>query len=323
MSAPPRTSERPRASRPAERPAQSRHPAEHVQEHLLERRHARLVRGRRRLAGATIVLGVAVGLVVSVAVDGEDGASVGPLPRLDAAPRAEPPPPPAVPAPDRFAAAASYARARTGNASLAVVDTRGRSRGLDARREYASASVLKAMILVAYLDRTARRGEPLTGSARSQLEGMIRRSENAPANRLVQVVGTDGLRAVARRAGMRGFTPLVAPWGLSRITAQDQARFFLEIDELIPGRYRAYARGLLTTIIPEQRWGVPQAARDRFTVLFKGGWLPTGDRGWTVHQVAKLESDRGPLSIAVLSDGNPSRAYGIETVRGVAERLLR
>ncbi len=58
-------------------------------------------------------------------------------------------------------------------------------------------------------------------------------------------------------------------------------------------------------------------------MLFKGGWRPSDDRGWTVHQVAKLESGRGPLAIAVLSDGNPSRAYGIETVQGVAERLLR
>lgn len=272
--------------------------------------------------GATIALGVTVGLVISLTLGGDERASGAQVARPDAASGAEPPPP-AVPDPDRFAAAAAYARARTGNASLSVVDTRGRARGLDARRDYASASVLKAMILVAYLDRTARRGEPLTDSARSQLEGMIRRSENPPASQLVQVVGIEGLRKVARRAGMRGFTPLLAPWGLSQITAEDQARFFLEIDELIPGRYRAYARGLLTTIVPEHRWGVPEAARDRFTVLFKGGWLPTGERGWTVHQVAKLESDRGPLSIAVLSDGNPSRAYGIETVRGVAERLLR
>ncbi len=69
-------------------------------------------------------------------------------------------------------------------------------------------------------------------------------------------------------------------------------------------------------------WGVPEAARGRFTTLFKGGWLPGDERGWTVHQVAKLESDRGPLAIAVLSDGNPSHEYGIETVRGVAKRLL-
>ncbi len=273
--------------------------------------------------GAAILLGVAIGLVAYLAGGREDGASVASLARPHAPPRAEPLPAPAVPTADRFAAAAAYARARTGNASLAVVDTRGRARGLDARRGYVSASVLKAMILVAYLDLTARRGEPLTNSARSQLEGMIRRSENAPANQLVQVVGAGGLREVARRAGMRRFTPLVAPWGLSRITAEDQARFFHRIDELAPGRYRAFARGLLTGIVPEQRWGVPQAARDRFTVLFKGGWLPSDERGWTVHQVAKLESGRGPLSIAVLSDGNPSRAYGMETVRGVAERLLR
>ena len=285
------------------------------------RRHARLVSIRRRQVAGTIVLGAAIGLVVSGTVDRDDGAPAGSLARPEVPPRAELSPT-ALPAADRFAAAAAYARARTGNASLAVVDARGGARSLDARRPYASASLLKAMVLVAYLDRTARGREPLTASARSQLEGMIRRSDNAPAHRLVQFVGADGLPEVASRAGMQGFTP-VAPWGLSRVTAEDQARFFLAIDELVPGPYRGYARALLTTIVPEQRWGIPQVAGDRYTVLFKG-WLPGDERrGWTVHQVAKLESGRGPLAIAVLSDGNPTRAYGIETVRGVAERLLR
>ena len=107
------------------------------------------------------------------------------------------------------------------------------------------------------------------------------------------------------------------------ITDPSRAATIPAIDELVPAHHRAYARELLTTIVIEQRWGLPQAARGRFTVLFKAGWLPSDEWGWTVHQVAKLESGGGPLAIAVLSDGNPSRAYGIETVRGVAERLPR
>ena len=323
MSAPSPTPERPRARQSAGRPLARLRAGGRSDERLVECRRARGVRVRRRQAGLAIGVGVVVaGFVVSLAGDSEDRG----IERTVARP--EPPsppvaPPPALPGPDRFADAAAYARARTGNASLAVVDTRGVTRGLDARRTYVSASVLKAMVLVAYLDRTARSGRSLTPQARSQLEGMIRRSENPPVPQLLAEVGTSGLSEVAARARMRGFMPLLAPWGLSRITAEDQARFFLEIDDLVPPSYRRYARSLLTTIVPEQSWGVPEAARGRFTILFKGGWLPSDERRWSVHQVAKLESGRGPLSIAVLSDGNPSRAYGIETVRGVAKRLLR
>ncbi len=278
-------------------------------------------RQRARQAALAIGAGVVIGFAAWLALDSDEKG----IERTVARTAPPPPPvapPPALPAPDRFADAAAYAQARTGNASLAVVDTRGVTRGLDARRTYVSASVLKAIILVAYLDRTARSRQPLTPQARAQLEGMIRRSENSPVDALLAEVGTAGLSDVAARARMRGFAPLLDPWGLSRINAEDQARFFLEIDDLVPPPYRPYARSLLKTIVPEQSWGVPEATRGRFTTLFKGGWLPGDERGWTVHQVAKLESDRGPLAIAVLSDGNPSPEYGIETVRGVAKRLL-
>ena len=54
---------------------------------------------------------------------------------------------------------------------------------------------------------------------------------------------------------------------------------------------------------------------------FKGGWLP--DHA-LVHQVAELSERDGPreLSIAVLTDSQPSFEYGIASVRGIADRLL-
>ena len=280
------------------------------------------MRRRRTVALAALVALVALVTFVVAGGFGSDAPQVGSTQAAEES-GTPPPPPPAAPAQLQLGRAAAYARARKGNASFAVIDTEGRLQGIDTRREFVSASVVKAMILVAYLDLVERRGSSLTDTERSQLTEMIRRSDNASATQLAGTVGSSGLRAVAREAGMRSTTPQAQPWGLSETTAEDQARLFARIDELVPSRYRAYARRLLTTIIPEHRWGIPSTAPAGSTVLFKGGWLPDDTGAWRVHQIAKVERGGRELSLAVMTDKNPSQPYGEDTVRGVAARLLK
>src|SRR3954467_7509329 len=61
----------------------------------------------------------------------------------------------------RMAAAERYAHTRFGTITFAVVDEAGRLHGDHAREVAPSASVLKAMLLVAYLHRTDVRGREL------------------------------------------------------------------------------------------------------------------------------------------------------------------
>ncbi len=76
---------------------------------------------------------------------------------------------PAAAAPDwdaNVARAARYAETRGGVESFAVVDQAGRMRAWGGRRVYPSASVLKAMLLVAYLERPSVRDRALTAEER-------------------------------------------------------------------------------------------------------------------------------------------------------------
>jgi hypothetical protein len=211
-----------------------------------------------------------------------------------------------------------YAKQRRGQIAFHV-RTPTRAWGWRASKTFPSASVLKPMLMVAYLDRARHRA--LNHEDRELLAPMIRRSDNAAASRIFGIVGTSGLRGIARRARMKHFTPASPIWGNSRITAADQSRFFLRIDKLVPKRHRDYALDLLETIVPSQRWGVGRVRPAGWDLYFKGGW--GSGTGAVDHQVALLTRGDERVSLAIMTVGDGTHAYGKETLRGIAKRLLR
>ena len=227
----------------------------------------------------------------------------------------------AVPPRRRIASARRFLAARAGQTAFAVVDSRGRLTGLRSDEQFSSASVVKAMLLVARLDALDRAGTAPGAGERALLGAMVRRSDNRAADAIYARVGDAGLMRLARRARMRRFGA-VGYWANARVTPADQARFFLRLDPLLPRRQRAYGRGLLSGVVAEQSWGIPRAGRPRWRVFFKGGWRPEAG-GYLVHQAARLERGERVVAVAVMTRANPSHYYGTETVRGVALRLLR
>ena len=177
------------------------------------------------------------------------------------------------------------------------------------------------MLLVAYLNQSSVRHRPLHDSERALLGPMIRRSDNSAASAIFVRLGTHRLRALARRTGMRRFTPAAPIWGNSRIDAEDQARFFLHIDRTIARRHRRYAMSLLEHITRSQRWGIGRVRPPGWRLFFKGGW--GSGTGRVDHQVALLTKGDRRLSLAILTEADGSHAYGKETLRGVARRLRR
>ena len=179
-----------------------------------------------------------------------------------------------------------YLRARGGTVSWSVIDSWGREHGFAPHRTYVSASLVKAMLLTSYLRGIGNRMPD--SSDRAVLGPMITVSSNDAADTIYYRVGDAALYRLAEAAGMRSFS-IAGYWANAHFSAEDQARFFNRIDRLIPKRSRAYARGLLSSIVSYQRWGFSSfAGAAGFKTFFKGGWRgtvkrPIGARGGPVR----------------------------------------
>lgn len=217
-----------------------------------------------------------------------------------------------------IAAARRYAKGRAGRVAFAVIDQRGDFRGYHVRETAPMASTFKVMLLAGLL---RKRGDhPLSRRDRRLLAPMIRRSDNVAATTVRDMVGARRIRRLARVAGMRDFqyNPI---WGLSRSSPRDEVRFMYHLQRYIPGRHRAFARWLLSHVIRSQRWGVGRVVPPGWKLFLKGGW--GSGTGLVDHQVALLKRGRRRVGLAIFTQFNPDHAYGKQTERGVAARLLR
>jgi murein peptide amidase A len=217
------------------------------------------------------------------------------------------------------AAAVAYAHTRVGDIAFAV---RTPSRFYSYRPDHQewSASVVKAMLLVTYLDSAPVRNRALNSRDTSVLGPMIRVSDNDDAQIIFDTVGQAGLSTLARRVGMTGFATN-AVWGETHITARDQTRFFLHVDDYVVARHRSYAMRLLRSIAPADRWGIGELPQPGWKLYFKGGW--GYGTGLLDHQVALLVRGCARVSIAVLTMFDGSHPYGKATLKGMFARLLR
>jgi hypothetical protein len=224
---------------------------------------------------------------------------------------------PAYPPASAVAAARRFVHTRAGHIGFAIADTGGRVTGYHLHQRFASASLVKGMLLVAYLRRVGKGS--LSPGGRALLYPMIHVSDNNAASAVFAIIGgQSGLQRLAKTVGMTDFGTSPA-WGFTQMSPADQARFFFVQESLIPKHLRGYARELLGGVAAEQSWGIPAAARPRFRVFFKGDWNPAHG---IVNQAARLERRGAKVAIAVLQDSTPSMGYGEMTISGVTQRLL-
>jgi hypothetical protein len=215
----------------------------------------------------------------------------------------------------------SYAKSRPGIASLAVVDSRGRLQHRKGHRRFVSASVVKAIMLAAYLRQARAGNQSLDYATRDLLTRMITYSDNGAADEIYYRLGDEPLERLARRLHLRDFS-VDGYWANTYFSAIDCARFMWRLGRALPDDHEAFARRLLAGIVSYQRWGIPAGAGKHWRIWFKGGWRGTAS-GQLTSQMALLRHGRLRIALAILTDGNPSQLHGQTTLEGVTRRLLR
>jgi beta-lactamase family protein len=232
------------------------------------------------------------------------------------------------------AAAASLAVSRSGSVLAAVYDVRtGQSWRFGDGPPQAEASVVKLDILETLL---ARNGAAvLPAGQRDLAQTMIEDSDNDAATSLWDADdGAAGLTAYDERAGLTRTvpSPCVAcagfawpGWGLTTTVPGDQLTLLKQL--VVPGAHpllsaaqRSYALSLMENVTSDQRWGVSGGVPAGVTVALKDGWLPLddADTNWQVNSVGWVSGDGRDYLIAVLTTGNPTEQYGIDTINALS-----
>ena len=99
-------------------------------------------------------------------------------------------------------------------------------------------------------------------------------------------------------------------------------RLLLNDNAVLDAAARGYALRLMAEVIPAQRWGVPAGApMTSLTVHVKNGWLPLATHGWRIHSIGCFTGHGGGYSIVVLTQDNPTMAYGIATIEAIARAV--
>jgi beta-lactamase class A len=188
-----------------------------------------------------------------------------------------------------------------------------------------TASIIKVDILATLLHQRQGRGG-LGGADSAVAQGMIEASDNDDATDLWDDEG--GAPAVAgfdARAGMSQTTPNLA-WGLTTTTPRDQLRLLRLImlpGQLLDTRSRDYEYELMRHVIPSERWGISGGVAATAQVALKNGWLPLETDDWQVNSIGKVAGSGRDYLLAVMTDREPSEAYGIATIEHISAAVWR
>jgi len=220
-------------------------------------------------------------------------------------------------------------RALRGRVSAVAVgvDDRGRRLQcwLNSSAHFDSASVVKVTILSALLRKAQEQHRYLTRTEALLAEDMITESDNYAASVLWDDVGRYDLQHFLNLARMTQTYLGPGPyWGLTQITAYNEVlllRLLVNRNRVLDTASRDYVLHLMARVIPAQRWGVPAGAPTSLTVHVKNGWLPLLTHGWRIHSIGTFTGRGGGYSIVVLTQDNPTMAYGIDTIEAIATAI--
>ena len=102
-------------------------------------------------------------------------------------------------------------------------------------------------------------------------------------------------------------------YGARRIA---MVRTLVEPGPLLTAASRSYVLGLMEHITPSQDWGATAVFPPGVTVALKNGFAVID--GWQINTTGWVSGAGRDYLIAVLTNGNASEQYGIDTVDGVS-----
>ena len=161
---------------------------------------------------------------------------------------------------------------------------------------------------------------------------MIEVSDNNAATSMWGIIGgAAGLGAFDRVLGLQSTAPWPGPitdtnlgWAYTTTSADDMVkvvRTFALANPILSDPSRAYGLSLMHNVRADQVWGVPAGAPPG-SVAVKTGLHHAGPRRRTGQQ-HRLRRRRGRNYVfAILTDGNPSESYGVETINAVANLVF-
>jgi beta-lactamase class A len=187
-------------------------------------------------------------------------------------------------------------------------------------RHFLAASVIKVTILSALLRKAQQEHRHLTTAEKDAAWLMITQSDNDAANQLWFDVGLRFMQHFLNLAKMSQ-TKLNYAWGLTLITARDEMTLLSLIsgpNKVLTKASRMYVRHLMAHVIAGQRWGVPAGTPRGVRVHVKNGWLPYPGTTWEINSIGTFTTKTRTYLIAMLTYGNPSMAYGVDTIEDAA-----
>jgi beta-lactamase family protein len=228
------------------------------------------------------------------------------------------------------AQAQGYLAGRRGRVEAAIYDlSTGQQWTLGRQAPQAAASVVNLEILEAVLNQRATRRTVLSLAEQDLSPPMIEQSDDDAASTLWgDVGGAKGMRAFDHKAGLAHTSPSSCAqcpgfsgpgWALTSTTPQDQVtllRQLVQPSRVLDKNDQKYALYLLENVTSSQRWGVSGGVPAGVTVALKNGALPLnpGNSDWQVNSVGWVSGGGRSYLMSVLSTGNPSEEYGIDTL---------
>lgn len=220
-----------------------------------------------------------------------------------------------------------YLATRQGVVSAAVYDAQnGTTYTFQPTQRFATASIVKATIMSTLLWQSQQSDQPLTSSEQQLMVPMIEDSSNSAATALWNDAGrSQGINSFLQAAGMTQTDPGKGGfWGLTSTTAVDQVQLLRLLsypNHVLTPASQSYAANLMQHVVGWEGWGVSGGVAPGATVALKNGWLPIAQQGWEINSIGHVSGDGRNYVVALLSRGNPSESYGIQTLSTVSAMI--